>query len=188
MIIRKRLVLILVVWAVFVITLGACGGETAPQKEVEMTISLNSTAFKEGERIPVKYTCDGQNISPPLAWDDLPQNAQTCSLIVDDPDAPGGVFTHWILFNIPRNVRELTEGVPVHERLQNGALQGKNDFGKIGYGGPCPPRGTAHRYRFIIYALDKSLDIKPGASKKQLIEAMQGHTIAQGQLIGIYQR
>jgi hypothetical protein len=98
------------------------------------------------------------------------------------------VFTHWVLFNVPSNIRQLGEGVPPQKQLQNGALQGKNDFGKVGYGGPCPPRGAAHRYRFTIYALDKSLDLKPGTSKKQLLDAMKGHILAQGQLVGTYQR
>ena len=98
---------------------------------------------------------------------------------VDGPDAPGGVFTHWIVFNLPANVRELGEDIPTQERLENGALHGKNDFGRIGYGGPCPPRGPAHRYRFTIYAPDKTLDLKPEASKKQLLDAMKGHILAQ---------
>ena len=153
-----------------------------------MTLSLTSAAFKEGGKIPAKYTCDGQDISPPLTWDEPTPKTQAIALIVDDPDAPGGMFTHWVLFNIPGNIRQLGEGVPVQERLQNGALQGRNDYGKIGWGGPCPPRGPAHRYSFTIYALDKPLDLKPGVSKKQLLDAMKGHILAQGQLIGTYQR
>lgn len=153
-----------------------------------MILSLSSTAFKEGDKIPVKYTCDGQDISPPLTWAEPAQKIQAFALIVDDPDAPVGVFTHWVLFNLPANARQLSEGIPTQERLENEALQGKNDFGRIGYGGPCPPRGSAHRYRFALYALDKLLDLKPGASKKQVLDAMKGHIIAQGQLIGTYQR
>jgi len=153
-----------------------------------MTLSLSSTAFKEGDKIPVKYTCDGQDISPPLVWGEPPQLTQAFALIVDDPDAPGGVFTHWVLFNLPANVHQLGEDIPAQERLENGGLQGKNDFGRIGYGGPCPPRGSVHRYRFTICALDKPLDLKPGASKKQLLDTMKGHILAQGQLIGTYQR
>jgi len=153
-----------------------------------VTLPLSSTAFKEGDKIPVKYTCDGQDMSPSLVWGEPPQLTKAFALIVDDPDAPGGVFTHWVLFNLPANVRQLGEDLPAQERLENGALQGRNDFGRIGYGGPCPPRGPAHRYRFTIYALDKSLDLKPGVSKKQLLDAMKGHILAQGQLIGTYQR
>jgi len=188
-IVSKRLVLLLAVLMVFSSIVAACAREApAPQKEVGMTLSLSSTAFKEGDRIPIKYTCDGEDISPPLVWSEPPQKTQAIALTVDDPDAPGGVFTHWVLFNVPGNVRQLGEGVPAQERLQNGALQGKNDFGRIGYGGPCPPRGPAHRYRFTVYALDKPLDLKPGASKKQLLDAMKGHILAQGQLLGTYQR
>jgi Raf kinase inhibitor-like YbhB/YbcL family protein len=170
-------------------TVAACAGEsTEPQKEVEMTLSVSSSAFKEGDKIPAKYSCDGQDISPPLAWGEPPQGIRAFALITDDPDAPGGVFTHWVLFNLPANIRQLGEGTPAQERLPDGALQGKNGFGRIGYSGPCPPRGRAHRYFFTIYALDKSLDLKPGASKKQLLDAMKGHILAQGQLIGTYQR
>ena len=153
-----------------------------------MTLSLSSTAFKEGDKIPVKYSCDGQDISPPLAWSEPPQGTRVFALIIDDPDAPGGVFTHWVLFNLPANIRQLGEGIPAQERLQNGALQGKNDFGRIGYGGPCPPRGPAHRYRFTLYALDKALDTKPGASKKEVLDTIKGHILARGQLTGTYQR
>lgn len=153
-----------------------------------MTLSLSSAAFKDGDRIPAKYTCGGQDISPPLVWGEPPQKTQSLALIVDDPDAPGSVFVHWVLFNVTGNIRQLGEGIPGHERIQNGALQGRNDFGRIGYGGPCPPRGPAHGYRFTLYALDKPLDLKAGASKQQLLDAMKGHILAQSQLIGTYQR
>jgi len=188
-VVSRQLVLLLAVLMVFSSTATACAREVpAPQKEIEMTLSLSSTTFKEGDKIPVKYTCDGQDISPPLIWGEPPQKTQTFALIVDDPDAPSGIFTHWVLFNLPANVRQLSEGIPAQERLQNGALQGKNDFGRIGYGGPCPPHGLAHRYHFTLYALDEPLDLKPGASKKQLLDVMKGHILAQGQLMGTYQR
>lgn len=153
-----------------------------------MKLSLSSPAFKEGEKIPVKYTCEGEDISPPLAWSEPPEETKALALIVDDPDAPVGVFTHWVLFNLPASVRELSGAVPAQPQLENGALQGKNDFGKLGYGGPCPPPGPAHHYRFTLYALDKSLDLKAGVSKKEILKAMEGHILAQGQLTGIYQR
>jgi len=156
--------------------------------DVITAIALSSTAFKEGDRIPVKYTCDGEDISPALLWNEPPQLTESFVLIVDDPDAPGGVFTHWILFNIPTNIRQFGEGVPTQEQLENGALQGRNDFGRIGYGGPCPPSGRSHRYQFTIYALDQRLNLKAGVSKKQVIDAMQGHILAKGQLTGAYQR
>ena len=155
--------------------------------EGEMTLSLSSPAFQEGEDIPITYTCDGQDVSPPLTWGEPPSETQSFALIMDDPDAPGGVFTHWLLFNLPADSRELLEAVPPNE-LANGALQGKNDFGTIGYGGPCPPHGPAHNYRFTIYALDQPLDLTAGASRKQVIDAITGHILARGQLIGMYQR
>ena len=155
--------------------------------EGEMTLSLSSPAFQEGEDIPITYTCDGQDVSPPLTWGEPPSETQSFALIMDDPDAPGGVFTHWLLFNLPADSRELLEAVPPNE-LANGALQGKNDFGTIGYGGPCPPPGPAHHYRFTIYALDQALDLMTDASRKQVIDAITGHILARGQLIGMYQR
>jgi Raf kinase inhibitor-like YbhB/YbcL family protein len=179
--------LLVVVLLVFSPVVVACTTQTSP-KEVEMTLSLSSSAFKEGDKIPIKYTCDGQDMSPPLEWSEPPQLTKAFALIMDDPDAPGGVFTHWVLFNLPADVRQLAEGIPTQERLENGALQGKNDFGRLGYGGPCPPHGPAHRYRFALYALDKLLDLRPGASKKQVLDAMKGRILAQGQLVGTYQR
>jgi Raf kinase inhibitor-like YbhB/YbcL family protein len=153
-----------------------------------MTLSLSSPVFQEGQNIPIKYTCDGQDISPPLTWSEPPSETQSFALIMDDPDAPGGVFTHWLLFNLPADSRELAEAVPPQNELPNGTLQGKNDFGAIGYGGPCPPLGPAHHYRFTIFALDQPLDLKAGASRKQVLGAITGHILARGQLIGIYQR
>jgi len=167
----------------------ACGPKALiSAKEDEMAISLSSTAFKEGDRIPVKYTCDGQDVSPLLEWGQPPPGTRAFALIVDDPDAPGGVFTHWVIFNIPSDSRQLPEAIPAQAQLPDGALQGKNDFGRIGYGGPCPPPGRPHRYQFTLYALDQPLDLKAGVSKKQLLSAMQGHILAQGQLSGTYQR
>jgi Raf kinase inhibitor-like YbhB/YbcL family protein len=156
--------------------------------EGEMTLSLSSPIFQEGEDIPITYTCDGQDISPPLTWGEPPSETQSFALIMDDPDAPGGVFTHWLLFNLPADIRELLEAVPTHNELANGALQGKNGFGNIGYGGPCPPSGPAHHYRFSIYALDQALDLTAGASRKQVIDVITGHILAWGQLTGTYQR
>ena len=153
-----------------------------------MELSVSSLAFQQGDKIPTKYTCQGQDVSPPLAWSKLPAGTRSLVLIVDDPDAPGGVFTHWVLFNIPSDSRELPEAVPTQAELPSGALQGKNDFGRVGYGGPCPPPGRPHRYQFTIYALDQPLDLKAGVSKKQVLATMQGHILAQGQLTGTYQR
>ena len=150
-----------------------------------MTLSVSSSAFQEGGKIPVKYTCDGEDVSPALVWGKPPQGTSSFALIVDDPDAPFGVWTHWVIFNIPADTLELPEAVPTQEQLPNGALQGKNDFGRIGYGGPCPP-GPGHHYRFIVYALDKSLDLTSGVSKKQVLDAMQGSILEQGLITGIY--
>lgn len=153
-----------------------------------MVLPVSSPAFREGNTVPTKYTCQGQDVSPPLAWSEPPAGSQSLALIMDDPDAPGGVFTHWVLFNIPSDSRELPEAVPAQPQLPSGAIQGKNDFGRLGYGGPCPPPGRPHRYQFTLYALDRLLDLKSGASKKQVLEAMQGHILAQGQLTGMFQR
>jgi len=153
-----------------------------------MVIPVSSPAFKEGDKVPTKYTCQGQDVSPPLAWSQPPEGTQSLALIMDDPDAPGGVFTHWVLFNIPSDSGGLPEAVPTQAQLPGGALPGKNDFGRIGYGGPCPPPGRPHRYRFTLYALDCSLDLKAGVSKQQVLDAMQGHILGQGQLTGTYQR
>jgi Raf kinase inhibitor-like YbhB/YbcL family protein len=169
-------------------TVSCTPSEPALPDEGEMTLSLSSPVFQEGEDIPIEYTCDGQDISPPLTWSEPPLETQSFALIMDDPDATGGVFTHWLLFNLPADNRELTEAVPPDNALVSGALQGKNSFGKIGYGNPCPPPGPAHHYRFTIYALDQPLDLMAGASRKQVIDAITGHILAQGQLIGMYQR
>jgi len=157
-------------------------------KDGEMEISLSSTAFKDGEEIPARYTCDGQDISPPLEWGEPPSGTRAFALIMDDLDAPRGGFTHWLIFNIASDSRQLVEAIPAQDQLPDGALQGKNDFGGTGYGGPCPPTGSHHRYQFTLYALDHPLDLKAGTSKEQLLSAMQGHVLAQGQLTGTYQR
>ena len=153
-----------------------------------MVLAVSSSAFQEGGKIPAKYTCEGQDVSPVITWGEPPAETQSFALIMDDPDAPGGVFTHWVLFNLPADSRELPEAMPTQAKLPDGSLQGKNDFGKTGYGGPCPPSGRPHRYQFTLYTLDQPLDLKAGASKKSVIDAMQGHILAQGRLTGTYQR
>jgi len=152
-----------------------------------MEIKITSTAFEEGGMIPEKYTCDGIDVSPPLAWASVPEGTKTLALICDDPDAPLGTWVHWVLFNIPANINELPENIPPDKELENGAKQGRNGFRKIGYGGPCPPRGT-HRYYFKLYALDTELDLKAGVKKKKLLKAMEGHILCKGQLMGRYKR
>lgn len=150
-------------------------------------MEIKSSVFKEGDHIPAKYTCDNLDISPPLEWSKGPAGTKTYVLICDDPDAPGGTWVHWLLFNIPAKNPELPENMPKIETLKNGALHGKNDFGNNCYGGPCPPAGT-HRYYFKIYALDLELDSKPGITKKELLKAMEGHILDEGQLMGRYKR
>jgi hypothetical protein len=152
-----------------------------------MDIKITSSAFQDGGLIPAKYTCDGADVSPPLQWDTVPEGTKSIALICDDPDAPMGTFVHWVLFNLPAETRQLAEKVPADKTLPSGARQGTSDFGRIGYGGPCPPSGT-HRYFFKIYALDTTLDLPAGARKGDLLKAMQGHILAQGQLIGKYKR
>ena len=153
-----------------------------------MSLQISSTAFSAGETIPKKFTCDGPDVSPQLKWNDPPANTQSFSLIMDDPDAPGGTWVHWVLYDLPANARELPEGVAKQEQLPNGARQGRNDFGKIGYGGPCPPPGKPHRYFFKLYALDAKLGLKAGATKADVEHAMKGHVLAQAELIGKYGR
>lgn len=152
-----------------------------------MEIKITSSAFTHGGLIPAKYTCDGADISPPLKWDAVPEATQGIALICDDPDAPMGTWVHWVLYNLPPETKELSENFPQDETLPDGTRQGVSDFGKTGYGGPCPPGGT-HRYYFKIYALDKKLDIEPIADKAALLKAMKDHILAQGQLMGKYKR
>ena len=152
-----------------------------------MAIEVTSTAFSEGEMIPARFTCDGQDISPPLAWSGVPDTAQSLALICDDPDAPVGTWDHWVLFNLPADAAGLPEAVPAEPTLASGAVNGKNSWGRLGYGGPCPPGGT-HRYFFYLYALDTRLSLESGATKAQLRQAMEGHILAEGQLMGRYQR
>jgi hypothetical protein len=150
-------------------------------------MQLDSPAFDHGQPIPEKYSCDGQDVSPPLQISGVPDNARSLALLSDDPDAPPGDWVHWIIFNLPPDTASLPENVPPEPKLDNGAAQGVNSFRKMGYGGPCPPSGT-HRYFFKLYALDTELDLKPGATKQELLDAMQAHTIEQTELMGTYAR
>jgi len=152
-----------------------------------MTISVSSPAFLEGGMIPSKYTCDGQDISPPLKWAGVPEAAKGIALISEDPDAPMGTWVHWVMWNIPPSVHELAENVPPAPDLPDGSRQGITDFGRPGYGGPSPPSGV-HRYCFKVYALDTTLDLPSSARKADLLKAMKGHILAEGQLMGKYKR
>jgi Raf kinase inhibitor-like YbhB/YbcL family protein len=153
-----------------------------------MALSLKSSAIESGSTISRVYTCDGQDISPPLRWGDPPPGTESYALICDDPDAPMGTWVHWVIYGIPTGTDRLPEGVPGREKLENGALQGKNDFGRIGYGGPCPPRGKPHRYFFRLYALDAQLPVGAGLTKKALLKEMEGHILASAEFYGVYGR
>lgn len=150
-------------------------------------MKLQSTAFKDGEMIPRKYTCDGANTSPPLSWNALPAGTKSLVLICDDPDAPAGTWVHWVYYDIPPETTGLPENVAPLQHPQTGGTQGKNAFRKIGYGGPCPPGGT-HRYYFKIYALDVMLALPPGATKAEVLKAMEGHIVDKTALMGKYKR
>jgi len=149
---------------------------------------MKSSAFENGGFIPSKYTCEDEDISPPLSWSDVPKGTKSFALICDDPDAPFGVWVHWVIFNIPADKRKLEENILKKGLLPERIIQGLNDFGKVGWGGPCPPPGKPHRYIFKLYALDTILSIEEGATKEELIEAMKSHILTETKLIGIYQR
>jgi Raf kinase inhibitor-like YbhB/YbcL family protein len=153
-----------------------------------MSFELTSSTFKRNDAIPKENTCDGSDISISLKWNEAPERTKSFALIADDPDAPRGTWVHWVLYDIPADTRELSGGVGHQESLQNGAKQGKNDFGKVGYGGPCPPAGPAHHYHFKLYALDRMTGLRAKATKQQLLDAMKGHVLGETELIGTYKR
>jgi Raf kinase inhibitor-like YbhB/YbcL family protein len=174
------------------LSLAACDSDSrrsSPTKPLEVsgTMKLESPFISPNDLILMPYTCDGKDLSPPLQWHDPPSCTQSFALICDDPDTPFGTFVHWVLFDIPADVRQLPEGLPNQAKLSNRGTQGKSDFGKLGYGGPCPPGGI-HRYFFKLYALDRQLDLDAGVTKAKLIRAMEGHILAQAELIGRYTR
>lgn len=153
-----------------------------------MEFKLTSSAFAQGQSIPKQYTGEGADITPPLQWNDAPDGVKSYALICDDPDAPGKTWVHWIIFNIPAQKNDLKEAIKMKEQFSDGTAQGVTDFGKIGYGGPMPPPGKPHRYFFKIYAMDTNLELRPGANKGQLLDAMEGHILAKAELMGTYQR
>ena len=152
-----------------------------------MKLDIRSTAFGEGELIPKKYTCDGADVSPPLSWSLPPEGTKSMALICDDPDAPMGTWVHWVLYGLSPNTLKLSENIPADKEVLGGAKHGINDFRKYGYGGPCPPGGT-HRYFFKLYAVDTEVALKPGATKGKVLDAIKGHVLAEGQLMGRYSR
>ena len=156
-------------------------------REETVAFHLSTTAFP-GHVIPAEFTCDGPDKSPALMWSDPPKDTESFSLIVEDPDAPAGVWVHWVLYGLPADARELPEAMPKERMLPNGARQGRNDFGKLGYNGPCPPRGRSHRYIFTLYALDSKTDLAPGATKAELQHAIRGHVLEKAKLTATFGR
>lgn len=174
--------------------------EHAPQPSAPAAnarkLEITSPAFSDGQPIPAKYTCQGEDVAPPLKWSQAPDSTRSFALICEDPDAPGGTWVHWVLYNLPPTANQLDfsaitrmegEGLKSPDASRNPA-SGRNDFGRIGYGGPCPPAGPAHHYHFKAYALDTELALKPGATKQELEQAMRGHVLAEGVVIGTYAR
>ncbi len=153
-----------------------------------MALKVQSSAFTEGSSIPAKHTCDGADVSPAVSWFGVPAEAKSLALICHDPDAPAGDWVHWVLFDLPSSLTQLPEGVPKEAELKGGGRQGMNDFSRIGYNGPCPPRGPAHRYYFTLYALDKMLGLPAKATRDEVLRAAKGHVLAEAQLMGRYAR
>ena len=153
-----------------------------------MPLELTSDAFAEGETMPTRYTCDGEDVSPPLSVDGVPAEAESLALIVDDPDAPNRTWVHWVLYGLPPDTRSVPESVSPEPEGPGGARQGENDFGNLGWGGPCPPPGEKHRYVFHLYALDGTPDLESGASKEELLSAMEPMVLEEVRLTGRYRR
>ncbi len=173
---------------VLLVVLGSC--QRAEQTEVKtggpkvMSITVKSSAFEDGQEIPIRYTCQGENISPDLEWTPGPSKTESYAVVVQDPDSPSGKFTHWLIYNLPHNMTKLDEAVPTRAQLEDGIEQGRNDANRVGYHGPCPPSGT-HHYRFKVFALDTRLPIQAEVTAKQLIKAMEGHVVGEGTLTGL---
>ncbi|MGH9369359.1 MAG: YbhB/YbcL family Raf kinase inhibitor-like protein [Thermoanaerobaculia bacterium] len=155
--------------------------------EVKTQLRLESAAFQNGKPIPAAYTADGKDVSPALSWSGVPPESKSLALLCEDPDAPRGIWVHWVLYDLPSSAASLPEAVPPRETLPGGGTHGRNDFGKLGYGGPAPPSGT-HRYFFKLYAVDRLLALAPGATRGELLRAIEGHVLARGELVGTYSR
>jgi len=183
---------ILFISLLIVITISSCSSSDIPSEitEADMSLELKSDAFVSGQSIPAKYTCTGKNISPALTWNEPPTGTQSFALIMEDPDAGSYPWIHWILYNIPADRRSIEEDIPVTGKNvanTNGIFVGKNSWGDIKYGGPCPPSGT-HRYYFRFYALDTTIGLLPGATREDLLREMKGHVLAQGELMGTFSK
>lgn len=188
---RKPVVTVIAVLLAFGFAFACAGPAWIYAEETEGgrgVMQIQSTAFGEGDTIPKRHTCDGEDVSPQLSWSDVPSDAKSLVMICDDPDTPVGTWVHWVLFGIAPDVSELPEGVPDGESVLGGAIHGRNDFGNLGYGGPCPPPGPAHRYFFKLYAVDNEVVLPPGATKTDVMAAIEGHVLAEGQLMGRYGR
>ncbi len=181
---RRRFAAALLAVSAVLVTAG-CSNSSAQQTN---KFELKTTTFRPGGDIPRKCTCDGGDVSPALAWSDPPPGTKSFALIMEDPDAPSGTFTHWVVYDLAPTTRELPEKLAGNDDLRDGAHQGVNDFPMTGYGGPCPPPGKPHRYFFKLYALDTKLGLKREAHKQDVERAMQGHTLAQAELMGKYKR
>ena len=168
-------------------TLSPASSTLASTETITKPFTLTSSVFANGGSIPARYSCLGEEASPPLEWSEPPAGVKSFALVMDDPDAPMGTWVHWVLYNIPITAHGWPENTPDDAELVNGAMQGKNSGGEIGYGGPCPPSGT-HRYFIKLYALDTMLNPGSGVNKEQLLSAMQGHVLAQSELIGVFSK
>lgn len=186
---------VFILWAGLVLTLALaaslfqCGAETqeAQPQKTNSTLSLTSSSLS-GETIPSKFTCDGEETSPELSWTSPPAGTQSFALIVTDKDSSFVHFVHWVVYDLPADKRELPEGIPKQDQLPDGSRQGKTDFDKVGYGGPCPHWKSTHHYGFVLYALDSKLGLPGGATAKQTMKAMNGHILAKAELVGSYHR
>jgi Raf kinase inhibitor-like YbhB/YbcL family protein len=179
--------LLAVNWLLILVACRGAQPTDGPPVASENGLVLTSAAFEDGGAIPTLYTCDGADTSPPLEWDDPPPNTASFALIMDDPDAPVGTWVHWVIYELPPETRQLRAELPPESQIAGGGVQGENSWPRTGYGGPCPPSGT-HRYFVKLYALDVLLGASPGLTKKRLLEEMEGHILAQTQLVGTYAR
>ena len=184
---RRHLIIGLAIFAAAACVLSTMGSVMAPP-ETHRKMELASDAFKDGQPIPSQFTCDDKNVSPALAWKGAPEGTRSLALIVDDPDSPTGLWTHWVVFNIPADSLGLAEDAVKSKTTPASVRQGMNSFKQLGYGGPCPPAGKPHRYYFKMFALDTTLNLQSGASRADVEAAMTKHILAQGQLVGTYQR
>jgi hypothetical protein len=162
--------------------------EVRGQNATSSKIELKTTSFTPGDFIPKRFTCEAADVSPALAWTDPPAGTQSFAIIEDDPDAPSGTFVHWLVYDLPADYRKLPEALSGNDQMAGGGRQGTNDFSRTGYSGPCPPPGRPHRYFIRLYALDTKLNLRPAARRNELASAMQGHILAQAELMGRFQR